>query len=69
MKYKLHKLREMAPRDGFYITKPNGGVFWDYHPISIVKELNKLSKRINELESENDALRADLLLWEEKEPK
>ena len=66
MKYKLHKLRQLGPRNGFYITKPNGGVFWDLHPMSIVKELNKLSKRIKELESENDALRADLLLWEAK---
>ena len=28
-----------------------------------------LKQRINQLESENDALRADLLLWEEKEAK
>jgi len=33
------------------------------------EELNEANQRINQLESENDALRADLLLWEEKEAK
>ena len=32
-------------------------------------EIQKLNERINRLEEESDALRADLLLWEEKEVK
>jgi len=32
-------------------------------------EIQKLNERINQLERENDALRADLLLWNEKECK
>jgi hypothetical protein len=31
--------------------------------------VRKLEDRIKQLESENDALRADLLLWNEKEVK
>ena len=34
---------------------------------AIAFEVRKLEDRIKQLESENDALRADLLLWEEKE--
>ena len=30
-------------------------------------KIRELQERINKLEEENDALRADLLLWEEKE--
>lgn len=33
------------------------------------EELNEANQRIKQLESENDALRADLLLWSEKEVK
>ena len=33
------------------------------------EELNQANQRIKQLESENDALRADLLLWSEKEAK
>ena len=32
-------------------------------------EIKKLNDRITQLERENDALRADLLLWDEKEAK
>jgi outer membrane murein-binding lipoprotein Lpp len=32
-------------------------------------EIKKLNDRITQLERENDALRADLLLWNEKECK
>jgi hypothetical protein len=45
---------------------------WVQHDItpSEVAEIVKLmSQRIEKLEQENDALRADLLLWEEKEVK
>ncbi len=33
---------------------------------AIALEVRKLEDRIKQLEQENDALRADLLLWEEK---
>jgi uncharacterized protein Yka (UPF0111/DUF47 family) len=33
------------------------------------EELNQANQRIKQLETENDALRADLLLWSEKEAK
>ena len=33
------------------------------------RELNAANDRINRLEEENDAMRADLLLWNEKEAK
>jgi len=32
-------------------------------------EIKKLNERITQLEQENDAMRADLLLWNEKEAK
>ena len=32
-------------------------------------EIKKLNDRITQLEQENDAMRADLLLWNEKEAK
>jgi hypothetical protein len=36
---------------------------------AIAFQVRKLEDRIKQLESENDALRADLLLWEQKEIK
>ena len=36
---------------------------------AIALEVRKREDRIKQLESENDALRADLLLWNEKEVK
>jgi cell shape-determining protein MreC len=36
---------------------------------AIAFQVRKLEDRIKQLESENDALRADLLLWNEKEVK
>ncbi len=48
------------------------GSVWVQHDItpSEVAEIVKLmSQRIEKLEQENDALRADLLLWNEKEVK
>jgi len=33
------------------------------------RQLNAANQRIKQLEEENDAMRADLLLWEEKEVK
>ena len=36
---------------------------------AIALDVRKLEDRVKQLEQENDALRADLLLWEEKEVK
>ena len=36
---------------------------------AIAFEVRKLEDRIKQLEQENDALRADLLLWDDKEVK
>jgi outer membrane murein-binding lipoprotein Lpp len=36
---------------------------------AIAFQVRKLEDRINQLEAENDALRADLLLWSEQEVK
>ena len=36
---------------------------------AIALDVRKLEDRIKQLEEENDALRADLLLWNEKEVK
>ena len=36
---------------------------------AIAFEVRKLEDRVKQLEQENDALRADLLLWNEKEVK
>lgn len=35
--------------------------------VKTYKELEEARERITQLEQENDAMRADLLLWEEKE--
>jgi hypothetical protein len=35
----------------------------------LTKQLDEAHKRIKRLEEENDAMRADLLLWNEKEVK
>ena len=36
---------------------------------AIARDVRKLEDRVKQLEQENDALRADLLLWNEKEVK
>jgi hypothetical protein len=41
----------------------------DIKPIDVAKIIKTMRERINQLESENDALRADLLLWDDKEVK
>lgn len=48
------------------------GSVWVQHditPLEVAKIVNLMSQRIEKLEQENDALRADLLLWNEKEDK
>ena len=62
-------LRRMPPLNGFSIKTPEGKFLSDIRPRGIVRELNRLNDRVNQLETENDAMRADLLLWNEKEVK
>lgn len=61
-------LRRMPPLNGFSIKTPDGKFLSDIRPRGIVKELNRLNDRITQLETENDAMRADLLLWREAKP-
>ena len=99
-RYKYTKLRNLGPVDGFMIHTPDDRKLRDTHPQVIVRELNRMSDRINkleeklmhvmnkhamlvadvvlnedkaerikQLEEENDAMRADLLLWREQEAK
>ncbi len=42
---------------------------WQEHGEHLERELNAANERIKRLEQENDAMRADLLLWNEKEVK
>ena len=59
----------MPPLNGFSIKTPEAKLLSDIRPRGIVRELNRLNDRIKQLEEENDALRADLLLWNEQEVK
>ncbi len=61
------KIQELQERILFLAESPDCN-----HPRelrAIAFQVRKLEDRIKQLESENDALRADLLLWEEKEAK
>ena len=62
-------LRRMPPLNGFSIKTPEAKFLSDIRPRGIVRELNRLNDRIKQLETENDAMRADLLLWREQEVK
>ena len=62
-------LRRMPPLNGFSIKTPEAKFLSDIRPRGIVRELNRLNDRIKQLEEENDAMRADLLLWNEQEVK
>jgi len=53
MKYKLQMLQNCGPRDGFFIVKPDKKMIFDVNPVTIVKELNKLLRRIQQLEKES----------------
>ena len=66
-RYKYTKLRNLGPVHGFLIHTPDDRKLRDTHPQVIVRELNRMADRINKLEEENDAMRADLLLWREQE--
>ena len=62
-------LQRMPPLNGFSIKTPEAKFLSDIRPRGIVRELNRLNDRIKQLEEENDAMRADLLLWHEQEVK
>ena len=62
-------LRRMPPLNGFSIKTPEAKFLSDIRPRGIVRELNRLNDRIKQLEEENDAMRADLLVWQEQEAK
>ena len=68
-RYESEKLWYMGPIDGFIIHTPDDRQLIDTHPQTIVRELNRMADRIKQLEEENDAMRADLLLWQEQEVK
>ena len=68
-RYKSTKLRNLGPAHGFLIHTPDDRKLKDVNPQFIVRELNRMADRIKRLEEENDALRADLLLWHEQEVK
>ena len=68
-RYKYTKLLKLGPVDGFLIHTPDDRKLKDTHPQTIVRELNRMAERIKRLEEENDAMRADLLLWSEQEVK
>ncbi len=60
-----------TPRtDAAYAASIGAGIY-ELFKVSqdIERELNAANERIKQLEQENDALRADLLLWNEKEVK
>jgi hypothetical protein len=58
-------LHRMPPLNGFSIKTPELKFLSDIRPRGIVRELNRLNDRIKRLEDENDAMRADLLLWKD----
>ena len=64
-RYKLNPIIIAPPNKGFLIQTPTGKTLFDTRPRGIVRELNRLNDRIKRLEEENDAMRADLLLWRE----
>jgi hypothetical protein len=64
-RYKLNPIIIAPPNKGFLIQTPTGKTLFDTRPRGIVKELNRLNDRIEQLEAENDSMRADLLLWRE----
>ena len=64
-RYKLNPIIIAPPNKGFLIQTPTGKTLFDTCPRGIVRELNRLNDRIEQLETENDSMRADLLLWNE----
>ena len=68
-RYKSTKLSNLGPVHGFLIHTPDDRKLRDTHPQTIVRELNRMADKIKRMEEENDALRADLLLWNDQESK
>jgi len=64
-RYKLNPIIIAPPNKGFLIQTPTGKTLFDTRPRGIVRELNRLNDRIKQLETENDSMRADLMLWRE----
>ena len=60
-----------TPRtDAAYTASTGAGVYELFKESQdIERELNRMADRIKQLEEENDAMRADLLLWQEQEVK
>lgn len=48
-----------GPISGFLIIKPDGTLLWDTKPLTIVRELNRLQRRIKQLETQVDEMMAD----------
>jgi hypothetical protein len=61
-RYKLDPIIIAPPNKGFLIQTPTGKTLFDTRPRGIVKELNRLSDRIKELEAKVDELN-DLEKW------
>ena len=52
--YKLKTIKYLIKTIGFYIVKPDGKRLHDVYPVTIVKELNRLRRRIKRLEDAGD---------------
>ena len=61
-RYKLDPIIIAPPNKGFLIQTPTGKTLFDTRPRGIVRELNRLNKRIKELEAKVDELH-DLEKW------
>ena len=57
-RYKTEQLRVSGPIRGFLIHTPSGKKMRDIYPNTIVKELNRMAKRIKRLEEAGDAVAA-----------
>ena len=57
-RYKTEQLRVSGPIRGFLIHTPSGKTMRDIYPNTIVKELNRMAKRIKRLEEAGDAVAA-----------
>jgi hypothetical protein len=55
-RYKTEQLRVSGPIRGFLIHTPSGKKMRDIYPNTIVKELNRMAKRIKRLEEAGDAM-------------
>ena len=56
-RYKTEQLRVSGPIRGFLIHTPSGKKMRDIYPNTIVKELNRMAKRIKRLEEAVEAYR------------